>query len=174
MTRRDNDLRIRPGRIRDGGRTSKQPTRFVNEVMRAARKSGHAGYRIGADSTRPGNATFGRGRFARTAKGLTRTSRRVVVKARVVRQVPICSADEQSEIVRILDARLEAADALDAEIDAALTRADALRQSILKKAFSGQLVPQDPGDEPAATLLARIKADRAKAAKTSRKRQSLA
>lgn len=85
MTRRDNDLRIRPGRIRDGGRTSKQPTRFINEVMRAARKSGHTGYRIGAGSTRSGNAVFGRGRFARTAKGLTRPSRRVVVKARVVR-----------------------------------------------------------------------------------------
>ena len=84
MTRRDNDLRIRPGRIRDGGRTSKQPTRFINEVMRAARKSGHTGYRIGAGSTRSGTV-FGRGRFARTAKGLTRPSRRVVVKARVVR-----------------------------------------------------------------------------------------
>ncbi|MEO0830428.1 MAG: DUF3363 domain-containing protein, partial [Pseudomonadota bacterium] len=85
MTRRDNDLRIRPGRIRDGGKTSKQSTRFVNEVMRAARKSGHTGYRIGRGSTCSGNAAFGRGRFARTAKGLTRTSRRVVVKARVVR-----------------------------------------------------------------------------------------
>ncbi|WP_299785178.1 DUF3363 domain-containing protein [uncultured Marivita sp.] len=85
MTRRDNDLRIRSGRIRDGGRTSKQPTRFINEVMRAARKSGHTGYRIGGGSRRSGNTSFGRGRFARTAKGLTRTSRRVVVKARVVR-----------------------------------------------------------------------------------------
>ncbi len=89
-------------------------------------------------------------------------------------QVPICSADEQSEIVRILDARLEAADALEAEIDAALTRADALRQSILKKAFSGQLVPQDPDDEPASALLERIKAEKkerensAKEARTSR------
>ncbi|WP_417729547.1 restriction endonuclease subunit S [Roseovarius sp.] len=56
---------------------------------------------------------------------------------------PYCSSAEQAEIVRILDEKLEAADALEAEIDAALTRADALRQSILKKAFSGQLVPQD-------------------------------
>ncbi|MCQ0971460.1 restriction endonuclease subunit S [Paracoccus sp. TK19116] len=87
-------------------------------------------------------------------------------------QVPICSADEQSEIVRILDARLEAADALEAEIDAALTRADALRQSILKKAFSGHLVPQDPNDEPASALLERIKAEKAErdqAAKRDRK-----
>lgn len=85
-------------------------------------------------------------------------------------QVPICSADEQAEIVRILDTRLEAADALDAEIDAALTRANALRQSILKKAFSGQLVPQDPNDEPAATLLDRIKADRARTPRTKKRK----
>ncbi|AZY93427.1 restriction endonuclease subunit S [Paracoccus sp. Arc7-R13] len=87
-------------------------------------------------------------------------------------QVPVCSEAEQAEIVRILDARLEAADALEAEIDAALTRARALRQSILKKAFSGQLVPQDPTDEPAAALLERIKAEKAErdqAAKHDRK-----
>lgn len=81
----------------------------------------------------------------------------------------ICSPAEQTEIVRILDARLEAADALEAEIDAALTRANALRQSILKKAFSGQLVPQDPHDEPASVLLERIKADRAMNPRTKKR-----
>lgn len=80
------------------------------------------------------------------------------------------SMAEQAEIARILDARLEAADALDAEIDAALTRADALRQSILKKAFSGQLVLQNPEDEPASALLERIKAVRAKTLTKSRRR----
>ncbi|WP_375176061.1 hypothetical protein [Pseudooceanicola sp.] len=84
--------------------------------------------------------------------------------------VPICSSAEQTEIVRILDEKLEAAAALEAEIDAALTRADALRQSILKKAFSGRLVTQDPNDEPASVLLERIKADRAKAPKAKRRR----
>ena len=44
-------------------------------------------------------------------------------------------------------------------------QADLLRQSILKKAFSGKLVPQDPKDEPASELLKRIKAERDKAAK---------
>jgi len=84
--------------------------------------------------------------------------------------IPLCSENEQAEIVQILDARLDAAARLEAEIDAALTRADALRQSILKKAFSGQLVSQDPDDEPAPTLLARIKADRAKSPKPKKRR----
>lgn len=80
--------------------------------------------------------------------------------------VPICSPAEQAEITRILDARLTAADAMEAEINSALLRAEALRQSILKQAFAGTLAPQDPTDEPAPTLLARIKAERAKAGKT--------
>ena len=75
---------------------------------------------------------------------------------------PICTTAEQTEIVRILEARLEAAEMLDMEIDANLARADALRQSILKKAFAGQLVPQDPDDEPASVLLERIRAARAR------------
>jgi len=81
---------------------------------------------------------------------------------------PICSPAEQAEIVRRLDARLEAADAMEAEIDAALNRADALRQSILKKAFAGQLVQQDPNDEPADVLLIDIKAGRRKTPKVRR------
>ena len=62
------------------------------------------------------------------------------------------------------------ADALEAEIDAALNRAGALRQSILKKAFSGRLVPQDPGDEPAYALLEQIKAERAQAPKATKRK----
>lgn len=85
MTRRDNDLRIQPGRIRDGGRTSKQPTRFVSEVMRAARKSGQTGYRFGAKQSQSTSGSFGRGRFQRAALNMSRTSRRVIVNARVVR-----------------------------------------------------------------------------------------
>ena len=72
---------------------------------------------------------------------------------------PLCSPAEQAEIVRILDAQLESVDALSSEIAANLARAEALRQSILKRAFSGQLVPQDPTDEPASILLQRIEAE---------------
>lgn len=74
--------------------------------------------------------------------------------------VRICNLEEQAEIVRILDARLEAAEALDREIEANLAHAEALRQSILKQAFSGKLVPQHPDDEPAQALLDRIRASR--------------
>ena len=73
---------------------------------------------------------------------------------------PSCSPAEQAEVTRILDARLEAAEALDKQIDTSFARADALRQSILRKAFSGGLVSQDPDDEPAQALLARIRASR--------------
>lgn len=70
--------------------------------------------------------------------------------------VPVCSLAEQAEIVRILNERLEAANRLESEFEAALAHAEALRQSILKNAFSGRLVPQDPNDEPATALLQRI------------------
>lgn len=86
--------------------------------------------------------------------------------------IPFCSPTEQAEIVRLLDDRLEATQMLEAEVDAALTRAEALRQSILKQAFSGQLVPQDPSDEPASALLARIRPERAMASARGRKRRA--
>jgi type I restriction enzyme, S subunit len=63
---------------------------------------------------------------------------------------------EQREIVRILDEKLSVLNSTETEIIAALTRIAALRQSILKRAFSGRLVPQDPSDEPASVLLARL------------------
>jgi type I restriction enzyme S subunit len=49
------------------------------------------------------------------------------------------------------------------EIDAALRRSEALRQAILKKAFTGKLVPQDSADEPATELFARLRAEKARA-----------
>lgn len=79
--------------------------------------------------------------------------------------VPLCSLPEQQEIVRLLDEQFSVIEENEREIDAALKRSDALRQSILKKAFTGQLVPQDPSDEPASVLLERIRADKEKAAK---------
>ncbi len=75
--------------------------------------------------------------------------------------VPLCSLPEQQEIVRLLDEQFTVIEQNEREIDAALKRSAALRQSILKKAFTGQLVPQDPTDEPASALLERIREERA-------------
>ena len=56
---------------------------------------------------------------------------------------------------------LSVADEVEKTITAELKRAEQLRQSILKQAFSGKLVPQGPNDEPASVLLERIKAEKA-------------
>ena len=74
--------------------------------------------------------------------------------------IPVCSPAEQQEVMNQVDAQFSEIDALEADIDLNLQKAEALRQSILKKAFAGELVPQDPADEPAAALLARIRAER--------------
>lgn len=71
--------------------------------------------------------------------------------------LPVPSLAEQAEIVTILGIKLEAVDVMEAEIQASLARANALRQAILKRAFSGQLVAQDSADEAASVLLERIR-----------------
>ena len=74
--------------------------------------------------------------------------------------LPLPPFPEQQAIVSEIDRRLSIADEVQRTIIAALKRAEQLRQSILKKAFSGKLVPQDPNDEPASVLLERIKAEK--------------
>jgi type I restriction enzyme S subunit len=79
---------------------------------------------------------------------------------------PIPPLPEQREIVRLLDEQFTVIEQNEREIDAALKRSAALRQSILKNAFTGQLVPQDPTDEPASALLERIREERASGSQT--------
>ena len=71
--------------------------------------------------------------------------------------VPIPSLPEQEQIVAELERHLSVADEIEATIGAELKRAERMRQSILKHAFSGKLVPQDPNDEPASVLLEKIR-----------------
>jgi type I restriction enzyme S subunit len=72
---------------------------------------------------------------------------------------PIPPLAEQKEIVRRVEALFKTADALEARYRKAKAHVDKLTQSILAKAFRGELVPQDPNDEPAAALLDRLRCD---------------
>lgn len=86
--------------------------------------------------------------------------------------VPLPPPDEQVEILRLLDIAFAHADRLEAEAARARALLDRLESALLAKAFRGELVPQDPNDEPAQTLLDRVRADRAAAPKVKRGRKS--
>jgi type I restriction enzyme, S subunit len=70
---------------------------------------------------------------------------------------PLCSIEEQNQIIEDLESRLSLCDKLEETIKETLIQSGYLRHSILKKAFEGKLVPQDPNDEPAEDLLERIR-----------------
>lgn len=72
--------------------------------------------------------------------------------------IPIPPLPEQKEIVRRVEALFKKADEIEARYNKAKAFVDRLTQSILAKAFRGELVPQDPDDEPASVLLEKIKA----------------
>ena len=75
-------------------------------------------------------------------------------------RIPLPPLAEQRRIVAEVERRLSVIQQTEATVEASVVRAERLRQSILKQAFSGKLVPQDPDDEPASALLERIKAER--------------
>ncbi|MCS1407253.1 MAG: Type-1 restriction enzyme EcoKI specificity protein [Verrucomicrobia subdivision 3 bacterium] len=75
--------------------------------------------------------------------------------------IPLAPIAEQEEILRRVESQTATIDHLEHKVAKSLEQMNALRQSILKKAFSGQLVPQDPNDEPASKLLECIKAEKA-------------
>lgn len=72
------------------------------------------------------------------------------------------SREEQVQIIFQIEKRFEVADNVSKIVEENLEKAEQLKQSILKKAFEGRLVPQDPTDEPASVLLERIKKERNK------------
>ena len=95
------------------------------------------------------------GEFARVAGGVGINHLSAFKFAQIA--LPLCSLVEQQEIVRLLEERFTAIEWQEREIDLSLRQTEMLRQAILKRAFSGQLVAQDPHDEPASVLLKRIR-----------------
>jgi len=89
-----------------------------------------------------------------------------------IRAIPValCAKDEQMAIKLALFEAEQSANQLFVEIELALKKSATQRKNILKAAFSGQLVPQDPNDEPASVLLERIRAERAARESTAPKR----
>jgi len=87
-------------------------------------------------------------------------------------KVPLPRLEEQREIVRRIETAFAKIDRLAAEAEKALKLTDRLDQRILAKAFAGELVPQDPNDEPAAVLLERIRTERSAKPKVSRGRRA--
>ena len=87
-------------------------------------------------------------------------------------KIPVPPSLEQHQVVKLLNDSMDAARESDLAIHLSFKQSAAQRQNILRAAFSGQLVPQDPGDEPASVLLERIRAGRAAQPTKMRKAKS--
>ncbi|HKT27317.1 restriction endonuclease subunit S [Dyella sp.] len=104
---------------------------------------------------------------ARTSAGIYKISQPDIISV----TVPVPPIAEQIEVLSLLERFDEQLTAIDKVLERELRQAEAQRKNILKAAFSGKLVPQDPNDEPASVLLERIRAERSvEAAKATRKR----
>lgn len=92
------------------------------------------------------------------------------INSRQIEQLPIrlTGLDEQDEIVRRIETAFTWIDRLASEATSARKLIDQLDQAVLAKAFRGELVPQDPADEPASVLLDRIRTERGAAPKAKR------
>jgi type I restriction enzyme S subunit len=105
---------------------------------------------------------FGQRYFFNEGKQTTNLASINITKLRAL-PIPLPGVDDQQRLVADLEDRLSLLDNLERSVETNLRRTARLRQAILKKAFEGKLVPQDPNDEPASVLLERIRAARAEA-----------
>jgi len=108
--------------------------------------------------------------FRQNAKGLAGSMPKIDQDALLQAELPIPSIEEQDKIVASINDHKDAIDRLHGELETSRRRSKQLRRSLLAQAFAGQLVPQDPADEPASVLLDRIRAERAVQPKAGRGR----
>jgi type I restriction enzyme, S subunit len=108
--------------------------------------------------------------FRKNATGIAGSMPKISGEILKSTPVQITGYSEMEILTQELDTKLSIIDRFEDDCNLAIQQAEMLRQSILKKAFSGQLVPQDPTDEPASELLKRIQAEKAdRETKTKRK-----
>jgi len=96
-------------------------------------------------------------RRARTSAGIYKIAQPDIISA----AVPVPGTLEQAQVHEVFAEQLEQLVTAQRALDVGLKQSTAQRQNLLRAAFAGQLVPQDPTDEPASALLARIRAERA-------------
>lgn len=115
--------------------------------------------------------TFGKQWFQSAGKQTTNLASINMTMLRAF-PVPVAPADEQGQIVEHLSEQLSILEHQERSVMLGLKQSTAQRQNILRAAFAGQLVPQDPNDEPASVLLERIRAERAERDKQPKIRKS--
>jgi type I restriction enzyme S subunit len=101
------------------------------------------------------NSEFGRKYFAGSSKQTTNLASINLTQLRTC-PVPLPPVDEIHRIISEVERRLSVVQAVEQVTEANLIRAERLRQAILQRAFSGQLVAQDPNDEPAGVVVEEI------------------
>lgn len=93
-------------------------------------------------------------------------TRQALTKEQILNfEIPVPSIEEQNEIVQRIEILFAYASRLEMHYQTALLQLENLTPALLAKAFRGELVPQDPNDEPASVLLERIRAERETRAK---------
>ena len=133
-----------------------EPTLHPDKLIRMKPVTG---VRLGAWMEVCGNVGLSRKHLVsrvKTTAGQTGISGEDLKKA----PIPLPPASEQEMVLEILRERIQGIKELEHPTELALKQSTAQRQNILRAAFSGQLVPQDPADEPASKLLERIRAER--------------
>nr|WP_306687734.1 MULTISPECIES: restriction endonuclease subunit S [unclassified Vibrio] len=107
---------------------------------------------------------------ARTTAGIYKINQAVISEY----EYPVISLNEQKLILTLLDEKISISEQIENDIETNLIKAELLRQSILKNAFTGKLVAQDSEDEPAIELLKRIAIEKQRIAEKDRTEKAAA